>query len=125
MDICRTPFKKNGIFVKPGDEVYAGEPVGLVGEIARERVASLWLMIFQNNPKRYNLNGSINNISVSGIDRITDKHNPENWIYINPNFITTNGIEKLRENEVYEPIHTDEGKNQELTKREKKKLLKK
>jgi len=118
-------FQKDGIFVQPGDEVFAGEPIGTVGGTSNESVGEIWLMIYQHNPKRYRLNQSSQNISISGIDRLTDKHDPNKWIYIDPNFITTGGIVKLKENGIYEPVHTAEGKHQELSKREKKRLLKK
>lgn len=118
-------FQKNGIFVQPGDEVFAGDPIGKVGGTSNQSVGKIWLMIFQYNSKNFKLNTSAQNISMTGIDRMTDKDNSDKWIYINPNFITSSGIVKLEENGIYESVYTTEAKQQELSKREIKRLLKK
>ncbi len=118
-------FQQNGIFVQPGDEVYAGDPIGLVGGTSNQSVGNIWLMIYHYNSGYFKLNGDFNNISMSSFDRMTDEDDPNKWVYVNPNFITTEGIVQLDENGIYESVYTTEGKQQELTKREKKRLLKK
>ncbi|WP_235295781.1 M23 family metallopeptidase [Portibacter marinus] len=98
-------FAEDGIFVKPGDEVLAGEPIGLVGGSNFSFGAHLRFNIRYYKKKQGD--------------------QESNYAYIQPYFLTQKGAAFLMPMKDYEVIWTDQVIMMEMNRREKKKYKQK
>jgi hypothetical protein len=105
-------FDKDKIFVKLGETVYPQSQLGVLGLY---NVAAYRLDFYVYYLVDFNLE-QLNN------QNILNKNLP--FQYLTPNFITKNGIEKLKDQMEYSVACNKETIFQELTKKEKKKLEK-
>ena len=103
-------FKENGIFVKEGDVVQAGQPLGV---ISSSNFAS-------GNQVRFSVYYSFVEPIVKG-GKKTDKNNYS--AYVPVRFWVNNGIEKLEKNKEYTSEHPEVLIIKEMTKKEKKRRI--
>jgi hypothetical protein len=103
-------FKENGIFVKEGDVVQAGQPLGI---ISSNNYAN-------GNQARFSVCYSFVEPIMKG-GKKTDKNNYS--AYVPVRFWVNNAVGKLEKNKEYTAEHPDVLIVKEMTKREKKKRL--
>ena len=102
-------FKKDAIFVEPGETVYPGTPLGLAGG--------------KNFSNGYQMRFQVYKPLKRTDENVKNKHF---WEFYRPKFIFNEGdIAQLEFNREYVSIHPVEHITAEMSKREKKKWLKK
>ena len=103
-------FQQNQIFVEPSGEVYPPQPIGLAAETYEAGTGQIWMMIYKHNPERFKLHNFTSQYMHAPA---VDFGNKDYWRYIDPVFVTQNGEKKLKENELYESVHSLEFIQQE------------
>ena len=102
-------FKQGDIFVKPGETVYPGTPLGVAGGGNYTNGYQIRFRVYK---------------PVKGTE--DNSRNSHYWQYFRPKFIFDQGeTGQLEYNEEYTCIHPEELMTTEMSKREKKKWLKK
>lgn len=119
-------FKKNSIFPEVRDKIYAGEPLGISEPKNSRLYQYIYLIICYPNAELLDLNKKqVTNTDFINIQRTIPKDDNSYWKYIHPMFQTSAGLISPEHNKVYISEHLDEIILLEMTKREKKKWLRK
>ncbi|HPF51133.1 MAG TPA: M23 family metallopeptidase [Draconibacterium sp.] len=106
-------INKSGILVKEGQYVYPGTPLGTVAKYDKREQGQLRFSLFY-----------LDFVDPGKEPSKTMKDKVNYYAFINPVFLTTDGIQKLENGKSYEADIDNELLTKELTKREKKKFLK-
>lgn len=106
-------FEKLGVFVEEGQTVYPRTPLGTISKYDNREQGQLRFSAYYLDyiEKEENANKSLK-------DRISP------YAYIDPMFLTDNGIMKLEARKSYKAVWDNDLMQKELTKRERKNLLK-
>ncbi|MGB0931448.1 MAG: M23 family metallopeptidase [Chitinophagales bacterium] len=104
-------FENDGIFVEPGSIVEAGQALGTIGGETYLSGSHLRFAVryFLEQPE---------------IKHGIETGKKQYWAYVPISFHTTEGLQKLEDNEEYEALHEKEVIIHEMTKRQLKKWLK-
>ncbi|MDP4204035.1 MAG: hypothetical protein Q8861_15240 [Bacteroidota bacterium] len=105
-----TGFAKNGNFVKEGDTVYPQTPLGILGYYDAQKNYQLRFSVFHLSGERpqFKENRTLQNMQCY-------------YEYINPFFMTGEGITRLNNGKKYATVANETAIIAEMTKREKKK----
>jgi len=108
-----TGFAKDGVFVQVGDVVYPQTALGILGYYDADKDYQLRLSIYHLY-EEYQLSDN----------QSSEKKKQNYYEYINPYFITEEGVTRLSNNKKYKAVSTNNLIEKEMSKKEIKKLQK-
>lgn len=119
-------FKKDGIFPEVGDRIYAGTPIGISEPENSKRNQYISLMVYYPNGELLNLDKrQITKTDFVNFYKTIPKNDKSYWKYVKPKFITSTGLISPELNKAYVSEHSNEVIMFEMSKKDKKRWLRK